>query len=61
MIDFDCTFSCIWTKALNASSSIGFGKEIEHIQTKALNTSFSIGSDKEIEHIRLQLQMYPFQ
>ena len=32
--------------------SIGFDKEIEHIQTIALNQSFSVGFDKETEHIQ---------
>ena len=39
------------TTALDAPFSIGFDKEIEHVQIIALNTSFPIGFDKEIEHI----------
>ena len=39
------------TTALDASFSIGFDKEIEHIQTIALNTSFSIGFGRKFEHI----------
>ena len=33
---------------LDVSFSIGFDKEIEHIQIIALNASFSTGFDKEI-------------